>query len=152
MELFVNDGKLPLPHVAHEPAPAAEYSPALQFVQVMEPLAENVPAAQVPVRLVALQDLPAGHAMHALWFLSGWYVPLSHGVHSLPSALECVPAGQTAHVPLTVSALPLGHTAHDFLSALGTWPAGHAAQKAWSVPVCMSAPLQAVQVVAPFAE
>lgn len=127
---------------------SAYWLAALQAVHSAAPSAETLPAGHA-VLAVALHEWPAGHGRHALCRVLGWYVPFAHGVHSLPSALECVPAGHTLQAPGFYSAMPGSHLLQSVCSALGTRPGAHEVQKVWSLPVYMSAPLQALHSASP---
>ena len=90
---------VPVGQLVHVPAPAAEYVPVAQDVHVVALAAENVPAGQhvpapsaeyVPVAQdvhvdtevapIAVENLPALHAVHSDNPITSANVPAGHGV------------------------------------------------------------------------
>jgi len=95
---------VPPAHLTHASAPAAEYVPAGQSVQLLVASANAcLPAAQSEHvgEAAAAEKVPAGQEAHRA-LPSREYCPAAHGEHFTPYpwGLPAVPAGQVSHAYL----------------------------------------------------
>jgi len=103
-------------------APAAEYVPAGQLLQVEAPEAsENLPAVQLvqTVEALAAEYLPASHSSQAMLTPAvALYFPATQLVQAVaPEVGEYVPAPQGAQVPFTGPAFPASQLEYSHVSA-----------------------------------